>query len=78
MQRIGVLVDLSHVSVATMHVALDEAVVPVVFSHSAARAVTDHPRNVPDDVLSRLPRRLRVPARQRDLRSRCPRPGAAA
>lgn len=55
MQRIGVLVDLSHVATETMHAALDEAVAPVIFSHSGARAVTDHPRNVPDDVLSRLP-----------------------
>ena len=54
MQRIGVLVDLSHVAPVTMHAALDIATVPVIFSHSSARAVTDHRRNVPDDVLARL------------------------
>ena len=54
MQRIGVLVDLSHVAPVTMHAALDVATVPVIFSHSSARAVTDHRRNVPDDVLARL------------------------
>ncbi len=54
MQRIGVLVDLSHVSPGTMSDALDVATVPVIFSHSSARAVTDHPRNVPDAILERL------------------------
>jgi membrane dipeptidase len=54
MQRIGVLVDLSHVAPATMHAALDTAFAPVIFSHSSVRALTDHPRNVPDDVLTRL------------------------
>ncbi|HEY7272713.1 MAG TPA: dipeptidase [Actinoplanes sp.] len=55
MQRIGVLVDLAHVAPVTMHAALDVASAPVIFSHSSARAVTDHHRNVPDDVLGRLP-----------------------
>jgi membrane dipeptidase len=54
MQRIGMLVDLSHVAPVTMHAALDTAFAPVLFSHSGARALHDHRRNVPDDVLTRL------------------------
>ncbi len=54
MNRIGVLVDLSHVSADVMRQALDVSSVPVIFSHSSARELCNHPRNVPDDVLARL------------------------
>ena len=56
MNRTGMIVDIAHVSPATMQQALDVSTAPVIWSHAAARALVDHPRNVPDDVLSRLPK----------------------
>jgi len=55
MNRLGLIVDLSHVAEQTMHDALNTSSAPVIFSHSSCRSVTDHVRNVPDAVLERLP-----------------------
>jgi membrane dipeptidase len=55
LNRLGMMVDLAHVSPDVMRQTLDISRAPVVFSHSNARALADHPRNVPDDVLDRVP-----------------------
>jgi membrane dipeptidase len=54
MNRLGMLIDVSHVSPDVMRQAIELSKAPVMFSHSSARALTDHPRNVPDEVLQML------------------------
>jgi membrane dipeptidase len=54
MNRLGMLVDISHVSPDVMRDVLDTSEAPVIFSHSCARALVDHPRNVPDAILARM------------------------
>lgn len=54
MNRIGMVVDISHVSVDTMNAALDTTTAPLMASHSSAYALAPHPRNVPDDVIARV------------------------
>jgi len=54
MNRLGMIVDLSHVSVETMNASIDTSMAPVIFSHSSARALTNNPRNVPDNILRQL------------------------
>lgn len=55
MNRIGMIVDLSHVAPSVMHQSLDLSTLPVIFSHSCAFGLNPHPRNIPDDVLDRVP-----------------------
>ena len=55
LNRLGMIVDLAHVTAEVMHQVLDLTKAPIVFSHSNARALCNHPRNVPDDVLKRVP-----------------------
>ena len=60
MNRLGMMVDLSHVSDQVMNDVLDIAQAPVIFSHSSARALCNHPRNVPDDVLLKVVSQIEI------------------
>jgi membrane dipeptidase len=55
MNRLGMMVDISHVSINVMKQAIETSDAPVIFSHSSSRTIADHPRNVPDEVLRMLP-----------------------
>ena len=55
MNRIGMILDLSHVAPSVMHQSLDQSTLPVLFTHSCAYGLNPHPRNIPDDVLDRVP-----------------------
>ncbi|WP_166821926.1 dipeptidase [Brevibacterium limosum] len=55
MNRIGMILDLSHVAPTVMHQSLDQSTLPVLFTHSCAFGLNPHPRNIPDDVLDRVP-----------------------
>ncbi len=57
MNYLGMMIDISHVSAKTMHDVLDTSKAPVIFSHSSARMVANSPRNVPDDVLKKIPKK---------------------
>lgn len=57
LNRLGMFADISHVSTSVMHDVLDVTEAPVIFSHSSARGVYGHVRNVPDDVLARMVRK---------------------
>lgn len=54
MNRLGMLIDLAHVTVGVMNQVLDMSKAPVIFSHSSAYSICPHKRNVPDDVLKRV------------------------
>lgn len=71
MNRLGVMIDLSHVSVATMKAALQLSKAPVIFSHSSAYSVCQHRRNVPDDV-------LQLVVRNRDMKGTPLLPGGSS